>query len=211
MTALKVAVTNQKGEKLHDIKLNEAVFGVEPNQQAMFDAVVMQQASLRQGTHDTKDRSEVSGGGKKPYRQKGTGRARQGSIRAPQYRGGGVVFGPTPRSYRYKINRKVARLALKSYLSTFAADGTLKVVDKFELEEIKTKQFAQIMKDLGLTRKVLFVFDEDEEWENVWLSMRNLPEANFEFAESVSCLELANTYTLVCTEAAVNKIQEGLQ
>ncbi len=211
MTALKVAVTNQKGEKLHDIKLNEAVFGVEPNQQAMFDAVVMQQASLRQGTHDTKDRSEVSGGGKKPYRQKGTGRARQGSIRAPQYRGGGIVFGPTPRSYRYKINRKVARLALKSYLSTFAADGTLKVVDKFELEEIKTKQFAQIMKDLGLTRKVLFVFDEDEEWENVWLSMRNLPEANFEFAESVSCLELANTYTLVCTEAAVNKIQEGLQ
>ena len=211
MTALKVAVTNQKGEKLHDIKLNEAVFGVEPNQQAMFDAVVMQQASLRQGTHDTKDRSEVSGGGKKPYRQKGTGRARQGSIRAPQYRGGGIVFGPTPRSYRYKINRKVARLALKSYLSTFAADGTLKVVDKFELEEIKTKQFAQIMKDLGLTRKVLFVFDEDEEWENAWLSMRNLPEANFEFAESVSCLELANTYTLVCTEAAVNKIQEGLQ
>jgi large subunit ribosomal protein L4 len=211
MTALKVAVTNQKGEKLHDIKLNEAVFGVTPNQQAMFDAVVMQQASLRQGTHDTKDRSEVSGGGKKPYRQKGTGRARQGSIRAPQYRGGGIVFGPTPRSYRYKINRKVARLALKSYLSTFAADGTLKVVDKFELEEIKTKQFAQIMKDLGLTRKVLFVFDEDEEWENVWLSMRNLPEANFEFAESVSCLELANTYTLVCTEAAVNKIQEGLQ
>ena len=211
MTALKVAVTNQKGEKLHDIKLNEAVFGVEPNQQAMFDAVVMQQASLRQGTHDTKDRSEVSGGGKKPYRQKGTGRARQGSIRAPQYRGGGIVFGPTPRSYRYKINRKVARLALKSYLSTFASEGTLKVVDKFELEEIKTKQFVQIMKDLGLTRKVLFVFDEDEDWENAWMSMRNLPEANFEFAESVSCLELANTYTLVCTEAAVNKIQEGLK
>ncbi|MCR5067179.1 MAG: 50S ribosomal protein L4 [Erysipelotrichaceae bacterium] len=211
MTALKVAVTNQKGEKLHDLKLNEAVFGVEPNQQAMFDAVVMQQASLRQGTHDTKDRSEVSGGGKKPYRQKGTGRARQGSIRAPQYRGGGIVFGPTPRSYRYKINRKVARLALKSYLSTFANEGTLKVVDKFELEEIKTKQFVQIMKDLGLTRKVLFVFDEDEDWENAWMSMRNLPEANFEFAESVSCLELANTYTLVCTEAAVNKIQEGLK
>ncbi|MBQ6654783.1 MAG: 50S ribosomal protein L4 [Erysipelotrichaceae bacterium] len=211
MTALKVAVTNQKGEKLHDIKLNEAVFGVEPNQQAMFDAVVMQQASLRQGTHDTKDRSEVSGGGKKPYRQKGTGRARQGSTRAPQFRGGGIVFGPTPRSYRYKINRKVARLALKSYLSTFASEGTLKVVDKFELEEIKTKQFVQIMKDLGLTRKVLFVFDEDEDWENAWMSMRNLPEANFEFAESVSCLELANTYTLVCTEAAVNKIQEGLK
>ena len=166
MTALKVAVTNQKGEKLHDIKLNEAVFGVEPNKQAMFDAVVMQQASLRQGTHDTKDRSEVSGGGKKPYRQKGTGRARQGSIRAPQFRGGGIVFGPTPRSYSYKINRKVARLALRSYLSTFAAEGTLKVVDKFDLAEIKTKEFVQIMKDLGLDRKVLFVFDEDEDWEN---------------------------------------------
>ncbi|MBO4217960.1 MAG: 50S ribosomal protein L4 [Erysipelotrichaceae bacterium] len=208
---LKVSVTNQKGEKLHDIKLNEAVWGVEPNQQAMFDAVVMQQASLRQGTHDTKGRSEVSGGGKKPYRQKGTGRARQGSIRAPQFRGGGIVFGPTPRSYRYHINRKVARLALRSYLSTFAAAGTLKVVDKFEFEEIKTKAFTQVMKDLGVDRKVLFVFDEDEDWENAWLSMRNLQDANFEFANSVSCLELANTYTLVCTEAAVNKIQEGLK
>ena len=177
----------------------------------MFDAVVMQQASLRQGTHDTKGRSEVSGGGKKPYRQKGTGRARQGSIRAPQFRGGGIVFGPTPRSYRYHINRKVARLALRSYLSTFAAAGTLKVVDKFEFEEIKTKAFTQVMKDLGVDRKVLFVFDEDEDWENAWLSMRNLQDANFEFANSVSCLELANTYTLVCTEAAVNKIQEGLK
>ena len=163
---LTVKVLDQTGKELKELALNEAVFGIEPNQQAMFDAVVMQQASLRQGTADTKGRSEVSGGGRKPWRQKGTGRARQGSIRAPQFRGGGIVFGPTPRSYSYKINRKVARLALRSYLSTFAAEGTLKVVDKFDLAEIKTKEFVQIMKDLGLDRKVLFVFDEDEDWEN---------------------------------------------
>ena len=206
-----VPVYDMNGTKVSETELNDAVFGITPNEAVMHAAVVNYLANQRQGTQSTLTRTEVSGGGKKPYRQKGTGRARQGSTRAPQFRGGGIVFGPTPRSYRYKINRKVARLALKSYLSTFASEGTLKVVDKFELEEIKTKQFVQIMKDLGLTRKVLFVFDEDEDWENAWMSMRNLPEANFEFAESVSCLELANTYTLVCTEAAVNKIQEGLK
>ena len=110
---LKVKVLDQTGKEVKDLTLNEAVFGIEPNQQVMFDAVVMQQASLRQGTHDTKGRSEVSGGGKKPWRQKGTGRARQGSTRAPQWRGGGIVFGPTPRKYGYRLNRKVRRLALR--------------------------------------------------------------------------------------------------
>ena len=211
MAQLTVKVLDQNGKKLHDLALNEAVFGIEPNQQAMFDAVVMQQASLRQGTADTKGRSEVSGGGKKPWRQKGTGRARQGSTRAPQWRGGGTVFGPTPRSYKYRLNRKVRRLALRSYLSTFAAEGKLIVVDKIQLDAVKTKDFAQVMKNLGVDRKTLFVFDVEEDWENAWLSMRNLQNASFNTSEGLNCLEMANSYALVATEAAVKKIEEALQ
>ncbi len=207
---LKVKVLDQTGKELKDLTLDETVFGIEPNQQAMFDAVIMQQASLRQGTHDTKDRSEVSGGGKKPWRQKGTGRARQGSIRAPQWRGGGIVFGPTPRSYGYRLNRKVRRLALRSYLSTFVADKALTVVDQIKLENPKTKDFAKVMSDLGLSRKVLFVFDVEEDWENAWLGMRNLPNASFTTSDGLSCLDLANAYTLVATEAAIKKIEEAL-
>lgn len=211
MAQLTVKVLDQNGKELHDLALNEAVFGIEPNQQAMFDAVVMQQASLRQGTADTKGRSEVSGGGKKPWRQKGTGRARQGSTRAPQWRGGGTVFGPTPRSYKYRLNRKVRRLALRSYLSTFAAEGKLIVVDKIQLDAVKTKDFAQVMKNLGVDRKTLFVFDVEEDWENAWLSMRNLQNASFNTSEGLNCLEMANSYTIVATEAAVKKIEEALQ
>ena len=208
---LTVKVLDQTGKELKDLALNKAVFGIEPNQQAMFDAVVMQQASLRQGTADTKDRSEVSGGGKKPWRQKGTGRARQGSIRAPQWRGGGIVFGPTPRKYGYRINRKVRRLALRSYLSQFVADNALTVVDKIQMDAIKTKDFAKIMKDLNAERKALFVFAVEEDWENVWMSMRNLQNATFTTTEGLSCLDMANAYTLVATEAAVKKIEEALQ
>jgi len=120
---LTVKVYNQEGSEVKDLELNEAVFGIEPNKQALFDMVLLQRASLRQGTHKVKNRTEVRGGGKKPWRQKGTGRARQGSIRAPQWRGGGVVFGPTPRSYKFKLNRKVRRLALKSALSTKINDN----------------------------------------------------------------------------------------
>ncbi len=208
---LTVKVLDQTGKELKDLALNEAVFGIEPNQQAMFDAVVMQQASLRQGTADTKGRSEVSGGGKKPWRQKGTGRARQGSIRAPQWRGGGIVFGPTPRKYGYRINRKVRRLALRSYLSQFVADNALTVVDKIQMDAIKTKDFTKIMKDLNAERKALFVFDVEEDWENAWMSMRNLQNATFTTTEGLSCLDMANAYTLVATEAAVKKIEEALQ
>ncbi len=208
---LTVKVLDQTGKELKDLALNEAVFGIEPNQQAMFDAVVMQQASLRQGTADTKGRSEVSGGGRKPWRQKGTGRARQGSIRAPQWRGGGIVFGPTPRKYGYRINRKVRRLALRSYLSQFVADNALTVVDKIQMDAIKTKDFAKIMKDLNAERKALFVFDVEEDWENAWMSMRNLQNATFTTTEGLSCLDMANAYTLVATEAAVKKIEEALQ
>jgi large subunit ribosomal protein L4 len=208
---LTVKVLDQTGKELRELALNEAVFGIEPNQQAMFDAVVMQQASLRQGTADTKGRSEVSGGGRKPWRQKGTGRARQGSIRAPQWRGGGIVFGPTPRKYGYRINRKVRRLALRSYLSQFVADNALTVVDKIQLDAIKTKDFAKIMKDLGAERKALFVFDVEEDWENVWMSMRNLQNATFTTSEGLSCLDMANSYKMIATEAAVKKIEEALQ
>lgn len=208
---LTVKVLDQTGKELRELALNEAVFGIEPNQQAMFDAVVMQQASLRQGTADTKGRSEVSGGGKKPWRQKGTGRARQGSIRAPQWRGGGTVFGPTPRKYGYRINRKVRRLALRSYLSQFVADNALTVVDKIQMDAIKTKDFAKIMKDLGADRKALFVFDVEEDWENVWMSMRNLQNATFTTSEGLSCLDMANSYKMIATEAAVKKIEEALQ
>ena len=208
---LKVKVLDQTGKEVKDLTLNKAVFGIEPNQQVMFDAVVMQQASLRQGTHDTKGRSDVSGGGKKPWRQKGTGRARQGSTRAPQWRGGGIVFGPTPRKYGYRLNRKVRRLALRSFLSTFVNDNALVVVDKIQLDAVKTKDFAKIMSDLKLDRKVLFVFDVEEDWENAWLSMRNIPNASFTTSEGLNCLDMANSYTMVATEAAVKKIEEALQ
>ena len=208
---LTVKVLDQNGKELKELALNEAVFGIEPNQQAMFDAVVMQQASLRQGTADTKGRSEVSGGGRKPWRQKGTGRARQGSIRAPQWRGGGTVFGPTPRKYGYRINRKVRRLALRSYLSPFVADNALTVVNKIQMDAIKTKDFAKIMKNLGAERKALFVFDVEEDWENVWMSMRNLQNATFTTSEGLSCLDMANSYKMIATEAAVKKIEEALQ
>ena len=206
-----VKVLDQNGKELRELALDDAVFGIEPHQQAMFDAVVMQLASLRQGTHDTKGRSEVSGGGKKPWRQKGTGRARQGSTRAPQWRGGGTVFGPTPRKYGYRLNRKVRRLALRSYLSTFVADNALVVVDKLQLDAPKTKDFAKVMSNLNVERKVLFVFDEAEDWENAWLSMRNLQNATFTTAQSLSCLDMANAWTMVATEAAVKKIEEALQ
>ena len=134
-----VALLNQTGEKLQDITLDDSVFGIEPNQQVIFDAVVMQRASMRQGTHDVKNRREVRGGGRKPYRQKGTGNARQGSIRAPQYRGGGIVFGPTPRSYATKLNRKVRRLALKSVLSEKVLANSMIVVDAMTMAAPKTK------------------------------------------------------------------------
>lgn len=211
MSELKIQVLDQTGKAVSELTLDEAVFGIEPNQQAMFDAVVMQQASLRQGTHDTKGRSEVSGGGKKPWRQKGTGRARQGSTRAPQWRGGGTVFGPTPRSYGYRLNRKVRRLALRSYLSQFVADNALIVVDKIALSAAKTKDFVEVMKALNVDRKVLFVFDVAEDWENAWLSMRNLQNATFTTNEGLSCLDMANAYTIVATASAVKKIEEALK
>ena len=151
----KTVVLNQEGKELHEITLSPEVFGIEPNQQAIFDAIIMQRACMRQGTHDTKGRSEVRGGGRKPWRQKGTGRARQGSTRAPQWRGGGTVFGPTPRSYSYKLNKKVRRLALKSVLSEKVAESNMTVVDAFNIAEPKTKTFVQIISNINATKHCL--------------------------------------------------------
>ena len=168
---LKVAVYNQEGQKVKDTELNESVFGIEPNNQAIFDMVLLQRASWRQGTHKVKNRTEVKGGGKKPWRQKGTGRARQGSIRAPQWRGGGVVFGPTPdRNYKLKMNKKVRRLALKSALSQKVIDSELTVLDNIAMEAPKTKAMVKVLENLEANRKTLIVMDEVDE--NVALSAR---------------------------------------
>ena len=207
----KLDVINQNGKKVSDIELNDAVFGIEPNQQAIFDAVVMQRASLRQGTHDTKTRTEVSGRGRKPYRQKGTGRARQGSIRATQWRGGGIVFGPTPRSYKYSLNKKVRRLALKSVLTEKVQSSDMIVVDKFEVAAPKTKDFVKIIENIGAVKKTLFVVSADEDIENDYLSMRNIPTMEMVLADGINVYDIINANKVVFTEAAVKKVEEALQ
>ena len=196
-----VKVLNLKGEELRDIVLSDEVFGIEPHKQALFDAVVMQQASRRQGTHDTKTRGEVSGGGKKPFRQKGTGRARQGSSREVQMRGGGIAFGPHPRSYGYKLNRKVRRLALRSALSQHVLSSTLKVVENYNMEA-KTKEFVRVMKALGLDRKTIFVATVEEDWDNAFLAMRNIPNALFLTVDELNTYDLVNADAVVFTEEA---------
>lgn len=203
----KLDVINQNGKKVSDIELNDAVFGIEPNQQAIFDAVVMQRASLRQGTHDTKTRTEVSGGGRKPYRQKGTGRARQGSIRATQWRGGGIVFGPTPRSYKYSLNKKVRRLALKSVLTEKVQSSDMIVVDKFELAAPKTKDFVKIIENIGAVKKTLFVVSADEDIENAYLSLRNIPTMEMVLTDGINVYDIINANKVVFTEAAVKKLR----
>src|SRR5690554_5767130 len=169
----KVDIINQTGKSVEKIELSDYVFGIEPHQQALYDVVNAQRAAMRQGTHDVKNRSEVSGGGRKPWRQKGTGRARQGSIRSPQWRGGGVVFGPTPRSYAYKIPKKVRRLTLFSALSTKAREENIIVLEGLAFEAPKTKDFIQVLKDLAINKKALIVTADLDE--TVALSARNIP------------------------------------
>lgn len=204
----KVDILNQQGAIVGAIELTPEVFGVEPHKQAMFDAVVMQKASERQGTHDTKNRREVRGGGRKPFKQKGTGRARAGSIRATQWRGGGVVFGPTPRSYAYRLNRKVRRLALRSVLSQKVLDSAFMVVDKFEFETPKTKDFIKVMANLKLENKTLFVVSYDEMFETAWLSMRNIPNVMLLSVDGVNVYDVMNARTVVFTETAVKEAME---
>lgn len=203
----KVDVYNLSGDKVSKIELNEAVFGIEPHKQSMFDAIIMQRASLRQGTHKTKTRGEVRGGGRKPWRQKGTGRARQGSIRAPQWRGGGIVFGPTPRSYSMKMNKKAYQLALKSMYSTKVQNGSFIVIESADLDTPKTKAMVAAFTALNAT-KPLVITDGDSK--NLSLSVRNIPKATALMTSSVSVLDLAKAETVIATVDAVKKIEEVL-
>ena len=204
----KMNIYNLEAKVVGSMELADAVFNIEPNKQAIFDAVLLQQASLRQGTHKTKTRSEVSGGGKKPFRQKGTGRARQGSTRATQWRGGGIAFGPTPRSYGFKLNRKVRRLALRSALSSKVASNSLTVLEGIKFEEIKTKKFVEVMKAFNFEKKTLFVVDIAEEFDNAFLSMRNIPNAMMLTVESLNVYDIVNADQVVITKAAAEKAQE---
>ncbi|MBS4210541.1 50S ribosomal protein L4 [Bacillus sp. FJAT-50079] len=204
----KVALYNQAGSKVGEVDLNESVFGIEPNNAVLFDAIVMQQASLRQGTAKVKTRSEVRGGGRKPWRQKGTGRARQGSIRSPQWVGGGTVFGPVPRSYAYKLPKKVRRLAIKSALSAKVLEESVLVLEALSFETPKTKEFANVLANLPVGKKALIVTDALDE--NVALSARNIPGVTVIDANSLNVLDVVGHNTLIMTKAAVEKVEEVL-
>ena len=205
----KVSLFKQDGTQAGEVTLNDAVFGIEPNETVVFDVVLSQRASLRQGTHAHKNRSLVSGGGKKPWRQKGTGRARQGSIRSPQFRGGGTVFGPNPRSYAYKLPQKVRQLALKSAYSQKVIDNTPLAVDELNFSAPKTSEFAKVLEALSIERKVLVVLPNEGN-EFAELSARNLKNVKVSTASSVSVLDLVNTDKVLATQAALSQIEEVL-
>ena len=205
----KVDIINTKGEKIKDIKLKDNVFIKEPNDAVLHNAIVLAQASLRQGTHKTQTRSEVSGGGRKPWRQKGTGNARQGSIRATQWRGGGIVFGPTPRDYSKKQNKKERRLALKSALSYKVIDKELIIVDDIKFETSKTKEMMNFLKTLNIVNeKVLIVLTELDE--NICLSSRNMGNVKVIRTDEVNTLDVVTADKMVITASALNKLQEAL-
>ncbi len=206
-----IALLNQSGEKIRDLELSEAIFGIaQLNQQVIYDVVNCQRAAMRQGTHDVKNRSEVRGGGRKPWRQKGTGRARQGSIRAPQWVGGGTVFGPTPRSYSFKLNKKVKQLAYKNVLSYKVNESLLTVVDKINFETIKTKNFVDVLNNIKLEGKTLVVCTKDELTKELFYSARNVVNTILLVAENVSVYDILCYKNLVLTEAAVKYYEEGL-
>ncbi len=197
-------------EKIKDIKLKKEIFGIEPNDNVIIDAINTARCGLRQGTYSTKTRSEVSGGGRKPWRQKGTGRARQGSIRATQWRGGGIALGPKPRDYSIKMNRKERRLALISALSYKNKNKGIVVVDNFDLESNKTKDFVKTLKDLELNdKKVLIVMDELSE--NVILASRNLANILLMEPSEINVLDIINADVLLLTKQAVSEIEEALK
>ena len=204
----KVDLYNQSGKKVSEIELNDSVFGIAPNQHVLFEAIVSQRASLRQGTHKTKVRSEVAGGGRKPWRQKGTGRARQGSIRSPQWRGGGTVFGPVPRSYSYKLPRKIRRLAIKSALSSKVLDQKMLVLESLAFEAPKTKEFKGVLSALSVDSKALIVTANLDE--NVALSARNIPGVTVLTAEGLNVLDVISHDRLIFTQEAVQKVEEVL-
>lgn len=205
----KTNLFNVKGEKIKDIKLNENVFGIEPNDKVLYDAIILTRASLRQGTHKTKNRSEVSGGGRKPWRQKGTGHARQGSIRAVQWRGGGIYGGPVPRDYSKKMNRKERRLALKSALTHKAMENAIIVLDELTFATPKTKEMVALLTTLNIQdKKVLIVVDEFDE--NVILASRNLANIALIETSEINSLDLVTADYVLVTENAIKKIEEVL-
>ena len=204
----KVEIKNIKGEKLKDLNLVDSVWNIEVNDIVLKKAIDLQLASLRQGTHKTKTRAEVSGGGKKPWKQKGTGRARAGSNRSPIWRGGGHVFALQPRDYGFKMNKKERVLALKSALSHKLNDKELVVLDAITLDTFKTKDFKTVLDALKLEGKVLFVTKEDNE--NLYLASRNLGYTYSILADEINCYDLVNADILVCDEAAVKHIEEVL-
>ena len=201
-----VAVYNMEGKEVGTIELNDSVFGVEVNEHLVHMAVVQQLANKRQGTQKAKTRSEVSGGGRKPWRQKGTGHARQGSTRSPQWTGGGVVFAPTPRDYSFKLNKKEKRAALKSALSDKVANNKLVVVDTLKFDEIKTKSFAKVMANLNVEGKALVVLNENDQ--NVVLSARNIATVKTALTNTINTYDIVNAKTLVLTQDAVKTIEE---
>ncbi|AYM02739.1 MULTISPECIES: 50S ribosomal protein L4 [Levilactobacillus] len=203
-----VALYKQDGSQNGNVDLNADIFGIEPNESVVFDTILMQRASLRQGTHAVKNRSAVRGGGKKPWRQKGTGRARQGSIRSPQWVGGGVVFGPTPRSYSYRLPKKVGRLALKSVLSQKVLDESLVVLDGLAFDAPKTKEFAAVLAGLNVTTKTLVVLEDDNV--TAALAARNLANVKVIPAKSLNVLDIANADKLVITQPALSQVEEVL-
>ncbi|MGN0347731.1 MAG: 50S ribosomal protein L4 [Lachnospiraceae bacterium] len=201
----KVSVVNMEGKEVGTIDLNDAVFGVEVNEHLVHLAVVQQLANNRQGTQKAKTRAEVSGGGRKPWRQKGTGHARQGSTRSPQWTGGGVVFAPVPRDYSFKLNKKEKRAALKSALTSKVQSQKLIVVDEIKMDEIKTKTFAKMLQDINATKALVVLNEKDDK---VILSARNIADAKTTLTSTINVYDVMNAGTLVLTKAAVATIEE---
>ena len=200
-----VAIYNMEGKEVGSLELNDAVFGVEVNEHLVHMAVVQQLANNRQGTQKAKTRSEVRGGGRKPWRQKGTGHARQGSIRAPQWTGGGVVFAPVPRDYSFKLNKKEKRAALKSALTSRVNDNKFIVVDELKLDEIKTKKFQEVLNNLNVTKALVILNENDK---NVVMSAKNIPAIKTAQTNTINVYDILKYDTVVATKAAVATIEE---
>jgi large subunit ribosomal protein L4 len=200
-----VSVYNMEGKEVGTIELNDAVFGVEINEHLVHMAVVQQLANNRQGTQKAKTRAEVSGGGRKPWRQKGTGHARQGSTRSPQWKGGGVVFAPVPRDYSFKLNRKEKRAALKSALTSKVQDNKLVVLDELKFDEIKTKNFVNVMKNLNVEKGLVVIAENDV---NVVASAKNVADVNTTLVNTINVYDVMKAKTVVLTKDAVSKIEE---
>lgn len=203
---LKVNVLNMLGEEIEEIQLNDKVFGIDINEQAVHEVVKSQLASRRQGTQSAKTRTEVRGGGRKPWRQKGTGRARQGSIRAPHWVGGGVTFAPKPRDYSYKVPRKIRQLAMKSALTSKAINNEIIVLEEIDLETPKTKEIVKMLEKVNANKKALIVMDEKND--NVVKSVRNIPNVETISVNTLNVYDILNYDSFIITKAAVKKVEE---